>query len=390
MSITLDERPIFVIGSERSGTTLLLAILACHPRIAVPEVTWFYPRFRNYLHTYGDLSDIDNFNTLAHEMAYGLRIPFWNMRGVNPANWGNEIARRAAEIEPSFAGVFAAMFERYAEQENKPRWGEKTPGNVFYVERILEDFPNAQFVYIYRDCRDASAEFLDSQFGPTNAYTAAKMWNDGQAAVKPIRERLGDDQWFDVKYEEFVVDPVNHLKRMCDFLGEDYTDGLMEFHTTPTAQRRGKTKDNWALAHPITDRHVGIYKHMLSIDEQRIMSWVAGDLMRELAYGDIAEPLELTPEQIDLVVEMDGRARAVTLDAPHGWITYESYGDWLIDQRQARKRAGVWSDADAPAPPPYPVGTPDEEYYSGMRAMRQWKEYFCIKRDYTGAKSVLK
>ena len=46
--------------------------------------------------------------------------------------------------------------------------------------------------------------------------------------------------------------------------------------------------------------------------------------------------------------------------------------------------------ADAPSPPPYPVGTPDEEYYSGMRAAREWKEYFCIKRDYTGAKSVLK
>ena len=50
---------------------------------------------------------------------------------------------------------------------------------------------------------------------------------------------------------------------------------------------------------------------------------------------------------------------------------------------------GLWSDADAPSLPPYPVGTPDEEYYSGMRAMRQWKDYFGIKRDYTGKKSVL-
>ncbi len=390
MAVNLEERPIFVIGSERSGTTLILAILACHPRIAVPEVTWFYPRFRNYLHTYGDLSNIDNFNTLAHEMAYGLRVPFWNMDGVNPATWGKEIAAEAAEIEQSFAGVFAAMFEKYARAQNNPRWGEKTPGNVAYVESILKDFPNAQFIYIYRDCRDASAEFLDSQFGPTNAYTTAKMWNDGQNAVKPFRDSLGQDQWFNIKYEDFVVDPVEHLKRMCTFLGEDYTDALMEFHTTPTAQRRGKTKDNWALAHPITDQHVGIHKHMLSIDAQRIMSWVAGDMMRELGYEDIAEPLEQTDEQVELAIEMDGRIRAVTLDAPHGWITFESYGDWLIDQREARKRAGLWSDADAPKKPPYPVGTADEEYYSGMRAMRKWKEYFGIKRDYTGAKSVLK
>jgi hypothetical protein len=387
MAITLDERPIFIIGSERSGTTLVLAILACHPRVAVPEVTWYYPRFRPYLHTYGDLGAEQNFNTLAHEMAYALRVPFWRMPDANPATFGNEIAARAAEIDRSFAGVFAAMFERYAKHVNKPRWGEKTPGNVFYVDRILEDFPNAQFIYIYRDCRDASAEFIDSQFGPTNAYTAAEMWRDGQQAVKPFRESLGADQWFNLKYEEFVRHPVDHLEAMCAFLGEDYDDALMAFHTTPVAQRRGKTKDNWALAHPITDRHVGIYKNQLSVDQQGIMTWVAGDLMRELGYDELAEPLELGEEQVALAVEMDGRFRAATLDAPHGWITFESYGDWLVDQREARRRAGVWSEH--PDPPPFPIGHHYEEYYSGMRAMRKWKQHLAVKRDYAQTRSVL-
>ena len=57
MAITLEERPVFVIGSERSGTTLIMAVLGCHPRLAVPEVAWYYPRFRPYLFTYGDLGD---------------------------------------------------------------------------------------------------------------------------------------------------------------------------------------------------------------------------------------------------------------------------------------------------------------------------------------------
>jgi hypothetical protein len=387
MAITLDERPIFIIGSERSGTTLILAILACHPRIAVPEVTWYYPRFRPYLHTYGDLGSCENFNTLAHEMAYGLRVPFWRMPDANPATFGAEIAARAAEIDRSFAGIFAAMFERYAAHVNKPRWGEKTPGNVFYIDRILEDFPSAQFVYIYRDCRDASAEFIESQFGPTNAYAASEMWHAGQQAVKPFRESLSADQWFNLKYEEFVRDPVAHLKRMCAFLGEDYDDALMAFHTTPVAQRRGKTKDNWALAHPITDRHVGIYKNQLSTDQQQVMAWVAGDLMRDLGYDNLAEPLELSEEQVALAVEMDGRFRAATLDAPHGWITFESYGDWLIDQRDARRRAGLWSDH--PDPLPFPIGHEYEEYYAGMRALRKWKRHLAVKRDYSQTKSVL-
>jgi len=387
MAVKLNERPLFIIGSERSGTTLLLAILACHPRIAVPEVTWYYPRFRPYLHTYGDLRDSNNFDTLAHEIAHGLRVPYWRMPDVNPATFGAEIAARARAIDPSFAGVFAAMLERYANHCGKPRWGEKTPGNVFYIAQILKDFPNAQFVYIYRDCRDTSAEFIDSQFGPTNAYNAAIMWRDGQRAVKPFRESLPEDCWFDVCYEDFVREPVEKLQQLCNFLQEDYDDTLMEFHLNPLAQRRGKTKDNWALAHPITDRHVGIYRNQLSVDQQRIVAWVAGDLMRELGYDGLEEPLALSSAQIDLLEEMDGRFRAATLDAPHGWITYESYGDWLIDQREARRQAGIWTHP--PDPPPYPIGHKYEEYYSGMRAMRRWKQHLAVKRDYSQSRAVL-
>ena len=68
MPLNLQERPIFMIGAERSGTTLVMALLGCHSRIAVPEVVWYYPRFYPYLHTYGDLSVEANFRTLAQEI----------------------------------------------------------------------------------------------------------------------------------------------------------------------------------------------------------------------------------------------------------------------------------------------------------------------------------
>ena len=76
MPIRLKERPIFMIGAERSGTTLVMALLGCHSRIAVPEVVWYYPRFHPYLHTYGDLSQASNFRVLAEEMVFGLKTPF--------------------------------------------------------------------------------------------------------------------------------------------------------------------------------------------------------------------------------------------------------------------------------------------------------------------------
>lgn len=386
MPVTLNERPIFVTGSERSGTTLIMTILGCHPRIAVPEVTWYYPRFRPYLFTYGDLGEPSNFKTLVNEMAYGLRKPFFGM-DINPARFGEEIAAEALSLEQSFAGVFAAMLGRFATSQTKPRWGEKTPYNLFFIEQILEDFPNAQIVVITRDGRDVCAEFLQASFGPTNIYAAAKLWAQGQKAAKPWRERLSSDQWFDICYEDFVRDPVPELKRLCTFLGEDYTDALLEFHKTPTAQGRGRTKDNAAVAHPISDRYVGRYEDELSVREQCTMSWAAGDLLRELGYDNVREAMALGDDEVAFCEELDGRYRAATLDAPGGWIVMESYNDWLVDQREQRRRAGLWRDV--PDPPPFPIGHDHEEYLSGMRASRYWKDYFSIKREYSATKSVL-
>ena len=229
MAITLDEAPIFVIGSERSGTTLFMTLIGSHPRIAVPEVAWYYPRFRAYDFTFGDLSDEKNLAVLCDEMAYGLKTPFWDMK-VNPATFGKEILAMALDRERGFAGAYCAMLDRYAQELGKPRWGEKTPYNLYYVEQILEDFPNAKFVFATRDGRDQASDYLECSFGPTNVYCAAELWRMGQEAVKPWREKLAPDQWMDIRYEDFVRDPVPHLKSLCEFLGEDCSTFLFACH----------------------------------------------------------------------------------------------------------------------------------------------------------------
>src|SRR4026207_348872 len=241
MPITLKERPIIMIGAERSGTTLVMAMLGCHPRIAVPEVVGYYPRFRPYLYSYGDLSRDANLRTLAEEMVFGLKTAFWGMK-VNPRTIVDEIL--ADLKERSFAGIYCAMHERYARSAgNKPRWGEKTPHNLFFVKEILEDFPNAQFIFITRDGRDASADYIDSAFGPTTIFCAAESCALRQNAVKPWRKTLRADQWMDLRYEDLVKDPAGVLKDACRFLGEKFDPEMLEFHHTELARARGATTD---------------------------------------------------------------------------------------------------------------------------------------------------
>jgi len=384
MAITLKERPLFIIGSERSGTTLLMAMLGNHPRIAVPEVAWYYPRFRPYLFSYGDLSQSQNLRTLADEMVFGLKTPFWDMP-VNPATIVDEILAGAPEA--SFAGIYTAMFERYARLQNKPRWGEKTPHNLFYVGQILEDFPNAQFVFLTRDGRDASAEYLRSAFGPTNIYAAARTWKLCQNAVQPWRGKLDADQWLDVSYEQLASDPYPVLQTVCDFLGEKFSSALLDFHQGTIAQRRGQTRDHAPLGEPVSTKWIDRYLRELSLEEQAIFAAIAGQELREAGYSVDIEPAAIEDNELNLYLERDQRTRAALLGAPDGHLVHESYNDWLIDQRLERKRLGLWSDRDVPAE--FPHGHPQEEEIAGYRAERRWKEHFGVKRVYTSNEVVL-
>ncbi|HTY26463.1 MAG TPA: sulfotransferase [Desulfomonilaceae bacterium] len=378
MAIKLKERPIFVIGYERSGTTLLMAMLGNHPRISMPEVGWLFPRIYPWRYTYGDLSLNVNFRTLASEMLFGLNQPLWGM-SMNPMTAVDEIIDLAQER--SFAGIYAAMHLRYAKEfGDKPRWGQKTPNNLYFMPQILENFPNAQFVYITRDGRDASVTSIESAFGAGNIYGAAYTWNAANSFVKPFRKSLPPSVWFDVRYEELVREPETVLKKVCEFLGETFSPEMLGFYKTATGVARGKQRDHAPLGHAVSDRYVGIYKRQLSLRDQQIYAAVAGATHKEAGYDLDVEPLELSEEEKALLWEWDGRYRAARLDGPGGHILFESYRDWLVEQRQVRKQKGIWSDRDETGE--FPIGHPDEEIIVGNRAWKKWKDHFSIKRQY--------
>ncbi len=378
MAITGD-RPIFVVGYERSGTTLLMALLGHHSRLSFPEVGWMFPRIYPWRHTYGDLSVDANFKTLADEMLFGLNQPLWGM-DLNPATAAEQICALAPER--SFAGIYMAMHRYYAKQfGGKPRWGQKTPNNLYFVPQILENFPDAQIICITRDGRDASALSLDSAFGAGHIYMAAHTWDAAARFVAPFRKDLDDNVWHDISYEELCRNPEPVMKGVCDFIEEDFEEGMFEFFATPTAIARGKQRDHALLARPITTEHVGIHKKLLSLHDQQVYAAVAGETHKALGYDLDVEPMDISDQDRDLWIEWDARFRAARLDGPNGHIIFESYRDWLVDQRQVRKQKGIWSDADATNE--FPVGHRDEEIIVGYRAWKKWKNHFSIKRQFT-------
>jgi len=378
MALMLKEKPIFVVGAPRSGTTLIMAMIGNHSRIAVPEVGWLYPRFYPYLYSYGDLREDKNFRVLAEEMLFSLNKPFWGM-DLNPAT---ALHTLLAEVkERSFAGIYCALHEMYAQQNgNKPRWGQKTPNNTFFIGPILECFPNAQFIYIDRDGRDTCADFLRSSFGATNSFVAAEFWKLIHNAAKPWREKLDSSQWYDIKYEDLVRKPETVLTGVCNFLEEKYEPEMLDFWKTDLAQGRGKNPDHKPLASPVSDKFIGIYKEALSLYDQRVIAAVIGEEMKQSGYELDIDPVKISQEDEERFREWDGRIKAAMLDSRWGHIRVESYMDWLDDRRLERKKQGVWKDEDVPDI--FPLGNPHEELIRGNHASKKWKSHFSIKRKY--------
>ena len=376
MALRTKERPIIMMGYERSGTTMLMFMLGMHPRIAVPEVTWYYPRFRPYLYTYGDLGQEANFRILAEEMIFGLMLPFLG-RKVNPSKVVDEVLSFVQER--SFGGLYAGIFDWFAQGEGKPRWGDKCPANVFHVADIKADLPDAQFVYVMRDGRDSGATYIQSTFGPANAYAAASLWKRWVNAAKRWRAQLDSSQWFDVRYEDLVRQPERTLRQLCDFLGEEYSPAMLEFYQGPLAQRRAKVKDHAPIGSPVTDKLVGVYKELLSLKEQRIFAGVAGKELVENGYEVDVEPLEVTEEEAAHFHEVDMRTRA----AMHGLMPvfqrgHYWYNQWLVEQWEERRQRGVWSEADRPAE----ISEDERWFVQHNEDLRPYLDEFCVKRVY--------
>ena len=106
-----------------SGTTLLRLVVDSHPRIAIPQETGFMRAAR------------------AHRF-----IPFW----VFGATWFERLGWSEQELDEHMRGFYEVMFGRFAKDQGKVRWGEKTPWHVWHIDAMAAMFPDAAFVAIVR------------------------------------------------------------------------------------------------------------------------------------------------------------------------------------------------------------------------------------------------
>ena len=119
------------------------------------------------------------------------------------------------------AAAITDLYARYAHERGKPRYGDKTPANVLYVELLAAAFPQARFLHIVRDGRDVVPSLMEMHFGPDRFGAAALFWRDRVTRGRAGGRRVGADRYREIRYEDLVAEPEPVLRDICGFFELD-------------------------------------------------------------------------------------------------------------------------------------------------------------------------
>lgn len=241
------NRPIFVIGCPRSGTTLLRLMLHSHPRIAIPAETRFVIPAYRARGEFGDLADAANRRALGEWIVTGKKVKFFEL-GLDATETVDEIAAGPATMGSALGTVFRA----YARSHGRVRWGDKRPSYYKHVDLLRKMWPDAQFVHLIRDGRDCVASLKEMPWYTGDTYQAVAAWRDAIDTGHRHAAKLGPDSYYELQYERLVADPEQELTALCGFLGEDFYPAMTEPHNL--ARQTVPSKKRWhARTHGAVD-----------------------------------------------------------------------------------------------------------------------------------------
>jgi len=302
-----SDRPIFVVGCPRSGTTLLQVMLHGHPRIAIPLETRFLVRTYRDRRRFGDLRDVQNRRALARWVTGSTQGRFRRL-GLD----ADTVTGKIVDGPPTLGSALGIVFAAYAERFGKSRWGDKRPGYWQDLDVLLRLFPDAQIVHLVRDPRACVASLTRMPWWREGFDAAVATWLLAQQRCRRDMRHAPAGTYHEMSYERLVTRPEGELRRLCMFLGEDFDTGMLETRqvardAVSSYQRR---RHHSGLRRAVGSAAVDTWRTELSPREVGLVERVAGSRMARLGYTPSGECTPPGAPAMLAFLEEYGRRRA--------------------------------------------------------------------------------
>jgi hypothetical protein len=274
--VNTESAPFFIVGAQRSGSTLLRLILNAHSQIAVPEEARFLVpllKWENVTRTFSG----DRLRRLRSYIADHPQFALWN---YDASDFLTAIASRE---QIGLHDFIDRMYRSFCAAEKKTVWGDKS---LFFahIPVLHALFPEAKFIHIVRDGRDVFHSWRRIDPTKDNAAVVALDWRYKLRKVEGDFARLPDTHHLTIRYEDLLAEPQAVLARVCALVGVDYESTMLDFYKTSRfyiGQHHSEL-----IFSPLDKANAEKWRRTLTPREQRIFGRLARAALVEFGYQE--------------------------------------------------------------------------------------------------------
>ena len=274
--------PFFIIGSGRSGNTLLRSILSGNSDISIPPESYRIPFAIKKFHIFNNRDWEDIVPQVLKEFEDCKEFYTWEIDITDVQKRLEDIA----DSKRTLSNIFDELFCTYTEKHSPGSkiWGDKTPMNTLYLDWVGTVFPRSKFIHIIRDGRDVASSYLKMERYDT-ILEAANRWINSIESAQSFGSKIKEN-YIEIRYEELVTKPEEVIKDTCDFLDIDYDSKMLD-HTKQVKKLGDTDKEHHSnLSKPISSDSVGKWRNNLSESDQESITKLLHKHLQRLGYAD--------------------------------------------------------------------------------------------------------
>ena len=276
--------PFFIVGSGRSGNTLLRRILCSNSQVHIPPELHNLGRATNVFCRYRKMPWLDIVQIVLSQFEFQ---PTFEPFGVNLRPLAVKLSDAPSKSR-NLAYILDQFYRYHAKEMGIAcsRWGDKTTLNSFHLNRIKAVFPDARFVHMIRDGGDVIPSYVEAGFYP-DIESAARRWLASVRAVSRFAE-CNLDTCLEVRYERLVQEPEETVSRVCEFLGITYDDAMLAPDES-VLEKMGDTSSKYheGVHYPISVASLGKGRSRLRSGERQKLGSLLNEQLKSLGYESL-------------------------------------------------------------------------------------------------------
>ncbi len=259
----------FIVGVQRSGTTLLSFLLGNHPDVFVGKnsVTLrLLTCIKNYHQTLPWRGTESKENLLA-----------WLIRNDYRGRLAQLLDHENLAKYPNIRSLVMASLQQELEANGAKVWGDKAPNLQHFIPDLLQLLPQAKIVHVVRDGRAVAHSIRARAYG--NLELSAQTWVDGNVVGIWNQGLLGKENYHLVHYEDLVREPEKTTRELCEFLNLPFRPEMLDL-----SQNELTGGDSSYVGKAFDPSKINRYRELLTDKEVRMIERIQGPTLRELGY----------------------------------------------------------------------------------------------------------